>query len=228
MTMKECSVDGCGLPVLAKTLCEKHYRRFQRHGHVEQTRAADWGSKEKHPLYSRWCSLKRNRADYICDRWRDDFWLFVADIGNAPTDAKKVRLLRKNDSMPLGPDNWQWQEFESLPTEREARAQYMRHYHWKRRKANPDYQKSHDLKKMYGVGIEWFKSQLAKQEGKCAICDKPESLEINGQTVSLSVDHCHNTKIVRGLLCSKCNRGLGFFCHSTDLLQRAAIYLKTY
>ena len=43
---------------------------------------------------------------------------------------------------------------------------------------------------------------------------------------ALSIDHDHNTNTVRGLLCNKCNQGLGFFDDSIDLLQGAMLYLK--
>lgn len=57
-----------------------------------------------------------------------------------------------------------------------------------------------------------------KQHGLCAICKK--------QTKKLKVDHCHKTCLVRGLLCNKCNLGIGFFNDSITLLEQAIVYLK--
>jgi hypothetical protein len=53
----------------------------------------------------------------------------------------------------------------------------------------------------------------------CAICRQPSV----GQR--LSIDHCHETGIVRGLLCSPCNLGLGSFRDSVERLESAIRYL---
>ena len=101
---------------------------------------------------------------------------------------------------------------------------------WQRasRAANPDYFKDKDLKKYYGVTLDWYKEQYAKQGGACAICNKPETSVIRGKVLSLAVDHCHDTGKVRGLLCIPCNQGIGMLKHNRDLLQKAIAYLETY
>jgi len=65
---------------------------------------------------------------------------------------------------------------------------------------------------------------LEKQNHKCAICNNIE-LRANTQ-IALSVDHCHNTFKVRGLLCGNCNRAIGLFKDNVDLLQNAINYLN--
>jgi hypothetical protein len=45
--------------------------------------------------------------------------------------------------------------------------------------------------------------------------------------MSLAVDHCHDTENVRGFLCSRCNKALGFMRDRPDLLRAAADYLET-
>jgi hypothetical protein len=56
------------------------------------------------------------------------------------------------------------------------------------------------------------------QDGKCAICGTVP----NGD---LAVDHDHETGIIRGLLCTRCNAGLGYFKDDRTALRRAANYL---
>lgn len=60
------------------------------------------------------------------------------------------------------------------------------------------------------------------QVGRCAICEKLLSQD----TKHIHVDHCHKTNKVRGLLCSNCNKGLGFFKDNTNSLARAILYLQ--
>jgi hypothetical protein len=51
---------------------------------------------------------------------------------------------------------------------------------------------------------------LAKQHGVCAICKQPETKvdRQRGKIAALSIDHCHATGRVRGLLCFRCNTQL--------------------
>lgn len=69
----------------------------------------------------------------------------------------------------------------------------------------------------YGVSPEQFKEMWDSQEGKCTICsvDLDDSFIKQHRTNKAVIDHCHDTGKVRGLLCTKCNKGLGLFndCH---------------
>ena len=77
------------------------------------------------------------------------------------------------------------------------------------------------LKSLYGITFEQYQHMHKEQQGKCKICGKEESVSNR----SLAVDHCHNSGIIRGLLCLKCNTGLGKFRDDPILLQRAIEYL---
>jgi len=81
------------------------------------------------------------------------------------------------------------------------------------------------LRHYYGVDSAWYAEQLAKQNGVCAICFKPENKTIKGKLLRLAVDHCHDTHKVRGLLCQACNRGIGCFNHDPVTLRSAIEYL---
>ena len=66
-----------------------------------------------------------------------------------------------------------------------------------------------------------------RKDGVCAICGKPaeESKNSTGDGFALKVDHNHETGEVRGLLCTQCNLGLGFFNDSIENLILAIGYL---
>ncbi len=77
------------------------------------------------------------------------------------------------------------------------------------------------LKFRYGISLLEYELRLALQNGVCAICKKkPKGL--------LSVDHCHLTGKVRGLLCKKCNSALGFYEDDPNLAQAGADYLRVF
>ena len=59
---------------------------------------------------------------------------------------------------------------------------------------------------------------VKEQEGLCLICKTKPKL--------LYVDHCHKTKKVRGLLCSRCNLCLGQWEDNTEYLEQAINYLN--
>ena len=67
---------------------------------------------------------------------------------------------------------------------------------------------------------EEYKELLDIYKHRCAICKK----EL-GDKNRPCVDHSHETGQVRGILCSQCNSGLGFFNDSTELLSAAGEYL---
>lgn len=77
------------------------------------------------------------------------------------------------------------------------------------------------LKYDYGIGLTDYCEMLTVQVSGCAICG---GSNINGRR--LSVDHCHATNKVRGLLCHGCNIGLGGFKDNTLRLRNAVHYLE--
>jgi len=70
---------------------------------------------------------------------------------------------------------------------------------------------------------------ILDQNNLCLICKKPESGKNNaGDVKPLSVDHCHATGRVRGLLCNQCNAGLGNFKDNLESLRSAVEYLSKF
>lgn len=81
----------------------------------------------------------------------------------------------------------------------------------------------------YGITIDQHEAMLVRQGGGCAIC--------GGQTKAgraFFVDHDHSCcpgqrtcgKCVRGLLCSDCNLGIGYFEDDAARMQKAIAYLR--
>jgi hypothetical protein len=78
------------------------------------------------------------------------------------------------------------------------------------------------------MSLEDYKKLLYKQKNVCAICGRYESYKnSDGKTIrGLCVDHNHVKRKNRGLLCSKCNVGLGYFSEDPEKLKKAIQYLK--
>jgi hypothetical protein len=74
--------------------------------------------------------------------------------------------------------------------------------------------------KKFGITEDDYNEMFERQFGLCAICRKPEN------DIKLAVDHCHETGKVRGLLCKRCNMGIGLLGDNPDTLISAAMYLK--
>jgi hypothetical protein len=104
--------------------------------------------------------------------------------------------------------SWQQANHEQyLRTQAEYRASMARDY------------RSEHLKRKFGLTLEEYEQRLRIQGGGCAVCGaKP------GKS-SLHVDHDHKTGEIRGLLCFRCNGGLGQFKEQSTRLLRAADYL---
>ena len=79
----------------------------------------------------------------------------------------------------------------------------------------------------FGLSLNDYQDMLEKQGGTCAICGSPETQLRYGTLSRLAVDHCHITGTVRGLLCSKCNLGLGKFKDNWVLVENAMEYLQS-
>jgi len=88
---------------------------------------------------------------------------------------------------------------------------------------DPDFLRRIHLKQKYNLTLEQYFILSMEQENVCAIC---KSKETGYQTNYMYVDHDHATGKVRGLLCNKCNFGLGNFKDKINILESAINYLK--
>ena len=90
--------------------------------------------------------------------------------------------------------------------------------------------REYKLKLYYGITLKEYENLLKKQDELCAIC-KEEERTIDGRTgliKRLAVDHNHKSGKVRGLLCNRCNRVIGYLGESNDLIEKIEKYLKFY
>ena len=85
----------------------------------------------------------------------------------------------------------------------------------------------------YGITDAEFDEMMKEQGGVCAICERPP------KTRSLDIDHEHQSKektrspesrkkMIRGLLCHKCNRALGLFGNDINKLLLASHNFSIY
>jgi len=108
----------------------------------------------------------------------------------------------------------------------QGRTDYQRTKEW--REKNPVQYKKNQTNRIlagYGMDLEDFTLMRDDQDHKCAMpgCDADID-EV--PTTFTHVDHCHETGKVRGILCNKCNRGLGFFNDDIGRLEAAVLYLN--
>lgn len=88
----------------------------------------------------------------------------------------------------------------------------------RRYKTKHEYYRAQCLRS-HGLTLEDYNRESEKQKHVCAICGKKNKRY-------LCVDHDHKTGKFRGLLCDRCNQGLGSFQDNPNLLKSAIQYLS--
>lgn len=111
---------------------------------------------------------------------------------------------------------------------REKGKEYSRLYHWNHREEVRLQKRIRRLKYEYGLTLAEFESILKSQNGLCAICGvlMTASAKASKNSLAVTVDHCHTTGKVRGLLCYTCNLALGLFKDSAKTLRSAMSYME--
>lgn len=97
-----------------------------------------------------------------------------------------------------------------------------------REKYSTKIMREYDLNRSYGISLKEYEEMFETQNGCCKICKTHISSINHKKKKHLCVDHCHETNKIRGLLCDSCNRGLGLFKDSEDVLTSALNYLKEF
>lgn len=171
--------------------------------------------------------FKRQRAAWINLTAQDiplgwpSFEAFAADVTDVP--SLRYAIAPIDAAIPIGPGNYRWSnDGEHNTGTVEGRNAYARH----NRAVNKDQLRDRDFRKKYGIDYAEYQRMLIAQKGVCAICEQPETKLQFGAIRMLSVDHDHDTKKVRSLLCGNCNMGVGYFCDDVEILRKAIAYLQ--
>lgn len=81
----------------------------------------------------------------------------------------------------------------------------------------------------YKITKATYEKLITKQNYLCAICNQvPTKKKRLASPDGFAIDHCHNTNIVRGLLCESCNKLLGYAKDSKNILHNAIDYLEKF
>lgn len=146
---------------------------------------------------------------------------FISDIKDVAFPY--CRVISKNDAMPVGPDNFQVERMAKHDRRTpDGRVAYYKY----RNRVGKERHKRHALMRSFGMSLEQYNDMLTAQGHVCRICGSKEIHSRAGTPRSLSVDHCHTTGEVRGILCHNCNHGLGNFRDNPEFLRAAAQYIE--
>lgn len=142
----------------------------------------------------------------------------------------KIKYIGKSGSREVRVCKYCTEEFETLSVKVRQGGEIFCSsicYHKSREKTkeqNKEMHIKHQRMYKYGLSEDDFNSLVLNSNNSCMICRKEFTKE-SRYTVAC-VDHCHTTEKIRGLLCHKCNKGLGAFSDRVDLLENAIRYLK--
>lgn len=158
--------------------------------------------------------------DYLAQRlaW---FWVYdewpagILRFNDQDKDNCSIANLRNASYVQEGQRDWRTKE---------GKAAQQREY----RATISDRLRDERLRKTFGISLERYNEMLAEQGSVCAICGEPESIERNGKPRRLAVDHCHDSKKVRGLLCGNCNPMIGYAKDNIQVLTKAIEYLRSH
>ena len=97
-------------------------------------------------------------------------------------------------------------------------------YKKKWRKENSEKEYFYNLKGKYGITEEQLEHIKNSFNYSCMIC----GIEEKDLKRKLCIDHNHTNNQVRGVLCSSCNLGIGYFKDDINLIEKAIQYLDQY
>lgn len=231
-TNRVCAVEGCETKQHGQGLCLKHLQRFRRTGTTDEGRKytqyqkAEGSLIHQHDLYPLWSEFKRARSGRkVAMEWLADFSTFVADVGERP--SRRHRLYPIDRTREVGPTNFEWRESLIDKDPNETDQEYVARARLAKKELHGTFYSDGELRKKYGAdfGIKELRVMAEAQEHKCKICGEPEREERGGRVRHLAIDHDHATGKVRSLLCTSCNKMLGYAQDKPSRLYAAITYL---
>ena len=138
---------------------------------------------------------------------------------NRANELRRKQYANNPEKYKKRSKKWQNNNKEYQKTYDESRRANKKIYYMNNKKNS----RNKSYKRYYGITLEQYNQMFEKQGGRCNICGRHQS-ELNR---ALVVDHDHKTRKVRGLLCHKCNTGIGNLNDDIVLLLKAIEHLKT-
>lgn len=223
-----CSIDGCNKKVRSGSICEIHWWRYKKYNSYEL------------PIKSKICKIE------TCENLKDRKYNICSMHRSRKSKYKSYELPKKK-KLPEGIAmiciNHGERTNEQTIINKPGKKIYIRCKECKEitrqkfLKKNPNYIA---IRNFYFIGkgenrikinIKDYQIWHELQNGLCKICNQPETYKTDNnkhkKIKRLSIDHCHKTNKIRGLLCQNCNTSLGGFKDSIDILQAAINYLKS-
>lgn len=101
--------------------------------------------------------------------------------------------------------------------EREYQKQYQKEWRKRNKEKTARYKKICDVKDRYGITLEEYESRMDGVVA-CQCCGATD--------VRMNYDHDHDTMEFRGVLCDKCNTGIGLLGDDINGLLNAVEYMR--
>lgn len=135
-------------------------------------------------------------------------------------DREARKNYREKNKAKLAASNKKWKE----KNKEKVLAGYRRYQASQKVK---DRRRSEHLRKTYGITLIEYMAMVEAQQGLCASCGGPPN-PIRKKGLYLAVDHNHETKEIRALLCGHCNLMIGHALEDISRLEKGILYLKRF
>ncbi len=175
-------------------------------------------AKAKRQEYNRkkWEQIKADPVLYAEHKAKLSAW------HQANPDYERSRSKRRYEAnkIPWQEKNARWfKEHREWDNERKRERYHADKEHWHKTNARNKHRAYLSPEQLEGI---WERLQ----NGPCEICGATRADESNRGHSRMSIDHDHETNKYRGILCHRCNLGIGHFRENCEILRKAVEYLE--